>query len=445
MENDELISVLSSWNFWGGKQIDTGLERPLYVDKILNLLKENNVIAETGIRRCGKSFIARQAVKRLIKGADGKNVLIINLEDERFISRDYGLLLQAYESYKSILKPDRKPLIVIDEAQEVEGWEKFVRGLTERNEAKFIITGSSSKLLSSEYSTLLSGRQITLYVAPLSFPEFLAFKGMKTDQLNMVTNAEKIRRHFDEYLHFGGFPVVALNSEKNELLLSYFDTIMVKDVISRYKLRNEAKLRSLAKFYLTNIASEITYNSVSRFLNIPVKTAQRFSEYIASSSVIFFVDRLSFSPKEKENSPRKVYSIDNGIASAIGTNFMEIRGRMLENIVAQHIYVHCKKDRNSSMYYWREKGQGSKGKAVDFVIKRGNALYPIQVSYSIRDPKAKEREISALIKCAKELNVKKCIIITYEYSGKEKIEGISIEYKKAYNWLMDDLGKMATG
>ena len=445
MENDELLSVLSSWNFWGDKQIDTGLERPFYVDKILNLLNENNIIAETGVRRCGKSFIAKQVVKRLINETDGKNVLIINLEDERFISRNYELLLQAYESYKSILKPGKKPLIVIDEAQEVEGWEKFVRGLTERNEAKFIITGSSSKLLSSEYSTLLSGRQITIYIAPLSFPEFLAFKGMKTDQLNIVINAEKIKQHFDEYLHFGGFPVVALNSEKNELLLSYFDTIMVKDVISRYRLRNEAKLRSLAKFYLTNISSEITYNSVSRFLNIPVKTAQRFSEYIASSSIIFFVDRLSFSPKEKENSPRKVYSIDNGIASAIGTNFMEIKGRMLENIVTQHIYVHCKKDRNSSMYYWRENGQRSEGKAVDFVFKRGNALCPIQVSYSVRDPKAKKREISALIRCAKELNVKKGIIITYEYSGSEKIEGINIEYKKAYNWLMDDPCTMVVG
>jgi len=435
MENDTLISILAKWNLWSTDVAgaDVGIERYAYVNKILNLLEEKFAVAEAGVRRSGKSFIAKQVAKRFALKHDAKNVLIINLEDERFIERTYSLLLQIYDAYKGIVKPDKKPLIVIDEAQEVDGWERFVRGLLERNEAKFIVTGSSSKLLSSEYSTLLSGRAITIQVMPLDFSEFLFFNGIKHEQLELAINAEKVSGYFEEYLHYGGFPAVVPSKEKEEILLSYFDTIMVKDVISRYRIREEHKVRALSRFYLTSIASEITYNSVAKFLKMPVKTAQRFSEYIASSNVIFFVERFSFSQKERENSPRKVYSIDNGLASVLGTNFIEIKGRLLENMVAQQLLRLCHTNKNTSFYYWRDNVSGKK---VDFILKQNNELLPIQVAYSIENEATKKREITALVKCARSINAKKGVIITYDYSGSETIDGVEIEYLKAASFLL---------
>ncbi|MCL4326223.1 MAG: ATP-binding protein [Candidatus Thermoplasmatota archaeon] len=434
MDDEELVYLLSKWNFWNG-EIETGIERPQYLDMILRLLNENNIIAETGIRRSGKSFIAKQVIKKLIVKHGSQNTLIINLEDERLSIKNYDLLLQIYDAYKKIIKPNKKSIIVIDEAQEVDGWERFVRGITERNEASFIVTGSSSKLLSSEFSTLLSGRQITVYITPLDFSEFLSFNNIQLDDRSIVLNEEKLIRYFDEFLLYGGFPAVVINKEKEELLLNYFDAITVKDIVSRYKIREVSKLRALMKFYFTNIASEITYNSTAKFLKIPIKTAQRFSEYIVNANVIFFVERFSFSLKERENSPRKIYSIDNGIALALGTNFVEIKGRALENIVAQQLFRICQRDKKSSIYYWRE-DSALTGKSVDFIFKSGNHLLPIQVAYEIKNEKTKNRELQSLIKCTKSINVKQGIIITYNFSGEENIEGIHIKYIKAYKWLL---------
>ena len=140
-----------------------------------------------------------------------KRILIINLEDERLIHRNYEALLEMYTVYREEINPDENCIIILDEAQEVDGWERFVRGLSERGEAKFIITGSSSKLLDSEYTTLLSGRQIVIYVHPLNLVEYMQFSGSNGDMAN--------------YLKEGGFPAIALSHNKADIIISYFNTL----------------------------------------------------------------------------------------------------------------------------------------------------------------------------------------------------------------------------
>ncbi|MCL5989481.1 MAG: AAA family ATPase [Candidatus Thermoplasmatota archaeon] len=213
-------------------------------------------------------------------------MLIINLEDERLINRNYNMLLEIYNAYKKAINPSETSIIILDEAQEIDGWEHFVRGLSERGEAKFIVTGSSSKLLDSEFSSLLSGRQVVVYVHPLNFLELKLFRRNQDDTYRYITE--------------GGFPAIVLSRVKNDLVSSYFDTIILKDVIRRFKIKKQEDIIRLTKFYVTSIGSKITFRSISKFLGLPIKTVYNFSIYLEKSYLIFSVDRFSFSPSMKK-------------------------------------------------------------------------------------------------------------------------------------------------
>lgn len=418
MEKNELLSILDSWNFWK-QNIDTGVEREYYQQRIASLIKESeiDVIIETGIRRAGKSFIAKQVARHLISnGVPKSRVLIINLEDERLIDRDYATLLAMYKAYKENINPNDKSIIIIDEAQEVDGWERFVRGLAEKGEAKFIVTGSSSKLLDSEYATLLSGRQIVTYVHPLNLAEYMNFTKGKGSIKN--------------YIETGGFPAIVLSKNREEIAKSYFDTIILKDVISRFRVQNQDELIRLAKFYMTSVGSKITFNSASKFLKLPLKTVYNFSTYLEKAYLVLFVKRFSFSIKAQDNSPKKVYAIDNAFPSVLGINPIKISGRLLENEVASTLYLISRHASEFNFYYWYENN-----KEVDFVIKDHSKYRVVQVAYAIKEAKTKERELSALLECANRLNVDNPEVITMDYEGEELIGGRTVSYVKAQDWI----------
>ncbi len=433
MREEELLAILTDWNLWT-RELNNGIFRDYYVNKILSLLNDTNVVAEIGIRRCGKSFIAIQALTSLLKkGYEKQNTLIINLNDERYFSKDYSLLMDIYAAYKKNLKPEGLQIVVIDEPQEIDGWEKFVRGLSERENVKFIVTGSSSKLLSSEFSTLLSGRHVVVNIMPLSFFEYLKFKGIEIkSNLDIAKNMTDIKANLDEYLTLGGYPAIVLATNKRELLSSYFDTIIVKDIIQRYHIREVNKLRLLTKFYLTNISSPITYNSIEKFTKIPVKTLQRFSEYLESAYILFFVNRFSFSIKAQENSPRKVYAIDNGLTYVAGFNVTIGKGALLENIVAIEL-----KRRNEDFYYWKD---AHTNKEVDFVVAKNKDYALIQVSYELNDPNTVERELGSLAKAMKEFNKHTATLITYAEPNEtvsKMAEKLKINIIPLWKWLLD--------
>ena len=422
MHKGDVTRILKTWNLWD-KEIDYGIMRNLYVNRITSLIKESaiNIVIETGIRRSGKSFIAKQVAKKLVESkVPRKNILIINLEDERLIERNYDLLLQIYAAYKENINRDEKSIIIIDEAQEADGWERFVRGLSERGDAKFIITGSSSKLLDSEFSTLLSGRHVVVYVHPLILSELKEFTS-KNDAL--------IR-----YIDGGGFPAIVLSDMKSDMVSSYFNTIILKDVIQRFGIRKEDNLVRLAKFYITSIGSKISFNSISKFLKIPVKTVYNFSLYLEKSYLIFFVDRFSFSIKAQDNSPRKVYSIDNSFPFYLGINPVKIRGRLLENAIATTLYFISRHNTEFHFYYWNENN-----KEVDFVIKYKQQYEAVQVAYSVEAERTREREVTGLLDCCKRLNLGSGEIVTMDYSGEELFDNISIKYVSADEWIEEKL------
>ena len=206
---------------------------------------------------------------------------MINFEDKRFVDFYPKLLDEVYESYLEFLKPDKTPFVFLDEVHNVPKWERWVRTMHELKKMKIVISGSSSKLLAGELASVMTGRHLDVLIFPLSFREFLYFKNLEIkDELDLISNKLGVKRVLNEYIEFGGFPEVVLNKEKKQLLLTYFDDILTKDIEKRYGLREGNKLRSLARFYLTNISNTITFNSIRKFLNTTTNTIEKFSSYL---------------------------------------------------------------------------------------------------------------------------------------------------------------------
>jgi predicted AAA+ superfamily ATPase len=436
MKKEDLISILADWNFWG-KGLEIGIERKMYVDKIREILDSpiNKIISLYGVRRSGKSFILRQVAKTLSNSFGSKNCLYINFEEIR-LEKKLETLVKAYESYLEIIRPTSRPFLFLDEIQEIEGWEKFVRSLQEKNEAKIIVSGSSSKLMSDEFASLLSGRDIPIEVFPLSFNEFLDFNKISIKSLEeALINKSSLIKNLREYLEYGGFPEVVIEKNENtkkEILKRYFETILVNDVKKRFKIREVDYVEKLGIFYLTNIASPISFNRLSKVLKIPTKTVERFSKFISVSRMIFFLEKFSFGARERMVSPLKVYSIDTGISNAIGFRFMENFGKLMENLVAIELQRRFRRP-NFEIYYFKDYQQNE----VDFVIKEGLKIKKlIQVTYASGKDEIGEREIKALIKASDLLKCEDLLIITWDYEDEIEVEGRKIIFKPLWKWLL---------
>ncbi len=435
MRKEEIIEILNDWNFWK-KEMESGTIRDSYVANCLRFLKTNVITAVIGARRAGKSYILRQTIKELIKSRiKKKNILMINFEDRRFMEFNPKLLDQIYETYLEFLKPDKTPFVFLDEIQNIPEWERWARTMHELGKAKIIVSGSSSKLLSGEFATVLTGRHLDVIVFPLSFKEFLNFKNLEIkDKLDIAAKREEIKRFLREYMENGGFPEVSSAEDKKQLLLAYFDDMLTKDIEKRYKLKEGGKLRALTKFYLTNISSTITFNSLKKMLDTTTTTVEKFSSYLEEINLIVFVKRFSFKTKEQEKSPRKVYSIDNGMANAIGFKFSANNGKIAENIIAIELKKKLAQNPDIELYYWKNPLH----EEVDFVVKEATAIKQlIQACWNIDNYKAKEREIKALLKASKELKCNNLLVITEDKEGEEKIKGKTIKYIPLWKWLLE--------
>ncbi len=425
MKKEKIFEILLDWNCWE-REIDTGIERKGYIKRIYALLKTEQIVSLIGVRRSGKSTLMRQYAKQLIqKGLDARNILYVNLEDPRFFGESIELFQEIYETYLQYMEPDKKPYIFLDEVQNILGWEKFVRAINERGNAHLIVSGSSSKLLSSEFGTVLTGRHLSLDVYPLSFREFLNFNNIEIkSEADIIGKRLKIKSLLNEYMEWGGFPKVVLSEEKRNILMRYFEDIIARDVVERYKIRNVMKLKFLAKFYLTNISTRASFNSIRKFLGISLDSVERFSQYLSDTYLLGFLSKYSYSLKEQIVNPRKVYCIDTGLCNVAGFKFSENIGRLYENLV----FIELKR-REMEIYYWSGKQE------IDFVVKNA-APKLIQVSWNVEDEKTKSREVNALIEGMNEFKLNEGLIITEDYMGEEETCGKTIKYIPLWRWLL---------
>jgi len=431
MEKAQIIEILEDWNFWT-KDHNVGIPREEYLQKLAKLAETEQIIAVLGVRRSGKSTIMHQYIKELInKKVDPKNILYVNFEDVRFKDFNLELLNQIYEVYLEYAQPANKQYIFLDEVQKIKGWEKFARTLHELKTAQVFVSGSNSKLLWGEISSVLTGRHLDLAVYPLEFSEFLIFKKIEVkDKLDLIAKRHKIKSLLNEYLQYGGFPLVCLKESKKELLQTYFEDIINKDVIENKTITNVSKIKSLAKFYLTNIGRRISFRSISKFQELSLDTIERYSYYLEEAYLLNFIKKFSYSVKEQEKTMSVVYAIDNGIRNLLSFKFSQDNSWLYQNIAANSLIKRFGKEK---IFYWMSPTK----EEVDFVVKPGLKVQQlIQVCYNIADPVAKKREVKALLKASKELKCKNLLVITEDKETEEKVGSKKIKYTPLWKWLL---------
>ena len=438
MTKHEIIQILDDWNFWNRDQ-KTGVSRPIYISRLESLFSSNQVITITGPRRAGKSFVMRQMAKQLInKGHNPKDIMHVNLEDPRFTESGVLFLEKIFETYREYISPQNTPILFLDKIQEIEGFEKWVRMMHELSKAKIIISGSNARILSRELGTLLTGRHLDMEVFPLSFREFLSFNNIAlTNKMDLIGKESEIKGALRKYIEYGSFPEVALSEQKKEILLSYFEDVITKDLLRRFNIKKTQDLRAIAKHYLSNISALSTFKSIERSLDMSITSVKSYTGYLEQAYLLFPLKRFSFKVKEQEKSPRKIYAIDTGLCNAVGFRFSENDGRLAENVV----FVALKRKQNLNpdmeLFYWKDVHH----REVDFVIKDGlKVTNLIQVCWNVQDEKTKNRELRSLRKAMEELNVTNATVITGETEGEERLHDNTVKLVPLWKWLLAEEG-----
>jgi len=397
---------------------------PREIEKELaKAMKTNLIKVITGVRRSGKSVLAHRVLR-------DKNYGYINFDDERLL----GVQAEELNDFLEVLQeitPGFKYLL-IDEIQNVKGWELFANRL-KRLGYNLLITGSNSQLLSKELATRLTGRHLAIELFPFSFREFLTYKDFQYTPQSFYLAEEKgkIKRLFNEYLKYGGFPEILKIDIKDQYLRDLYDKILTRDIILRFNLKYVRDLKEIALYLLSNFASRISYNKIRNIFEIKsVHTVKNYLAYLEEAYLIFLIRPFSFKLKKQFVQPKKVYIIDSGLIRAIGTRISPDWGKLMENLV----FIELLRKRQEVYFYL-----DAQGREVDFVIKKGlkvNQL--IQVCFNIEDAKTKEREIKSLLKASQELKCKNLLVITSDFEGEEKEKGKKIRFIPLWKWLLEN-------
>lgn len=318
-------------------------------------------------------------------------------------------------------------IFFFDEIQAVEKWERAVRKLREAGEYKIYITGSSSKLLSGELATLITGRHLSYKIFPLSFREFLNFKEIPiASKKEQALSKIKIQKAFNEYAEIGGFPEI-VKTKNAALLKTYFYDVLQKDVIARYDIREKSVLEKMAIFVLSNAGKIISIESLKNTFNISYETANNYLEYFKEAFLIFELSQFSYSLKTQQKSFKKIYSIDQGLSNAVSFRFSKDKGRILENIVMAELM------RNSEEVYYYKTANNLE---VDFYLHGNGEKKLIQVCADMTDEKTKKREIKALLIAMKETKLKEGFILTENEEDLIREEDRIIKIEPVWRWLL---------
>jgi len=375
------------------------------LDKLISYLPLKQIITITGIRRCGKSTLAKQAINHLLNnGIEPQNIFFINLENPYFLEykHDAKFLNTIYEEYLKLMNPKGKIYCVFDEIQYFDNWQVYIKSKYESSDIKYIITGSNSSMLSNDLNTLLSGRSLNIHLDTFSFSEFLDYKNIKYDsEFKQLSNRIDISRAKDEYIKWGGFfEVFEVEDEslKKEILISYAKNILYQDIVPRFNIRNSEIVERLFFYMLTTATGILNYTSLSKIFDISDKSIKEYINYFEDVFLLKRVDKYHNKQKEKIKSFKKVYILDNGFLQIAPTNSKNL-GASLENMVFTIF-----NQRDKEITYMKDKYE------IDFCIDN---KYLYQVSYDISDEKTKARELNAF-KHLDPNHTRENILITYD-------------------------------
>ena len=398
-----LVEVIKSQREW-----ISSVERGIIRDQLDEItLKKSFAIIISGIRRCGKSTLLNQILRK-----QGK-FYYLNLEDPRLEGFELVDFNKADEIFHELYGDGG--VYFFDEIQNIEKWEKFIRFLADRKN-KIVITGSNASLLSRELGTRLTGRHINYELFPFSYSEFLK-----------ISNKKAGEESYGEYLYKGGFPEFLKDGDIT-LLNGLLKDVLIRDIVSRFGIKNISILNKLAIYLISNVGKEFSYNSLKKMLE--VKSVQSIIDYISyleDSYLIFSVPKFSYSFKKQQVNPKKIYSIDNGLSYSNSVSFSKDKGKMLEN----NVFISLRR-RYKEIFYFQ------KNKECDFIIKeKDKVIRAIQVCYDFNNEN-KDREIKGLLEAMDELGLKEGLILTYNQEDKFNIENKKVIIKPVWKWLTEN-------
>lgn len=384
-----------------------------------------------GVRRAGKSFLLYHKMQQLLAtGHNWDEMLYLSFEDDRltqFDVSDFALILEAHaEMY------GKRPMLFLDEVQNISGWEKFARRLADAKYSVWI-TGSNAKMLSSEVMTTLGGRYLSMEVYPYSFKEFLDVEKVPYDDVSLLATESRaaVLRAWQEYLSWGGLPESVELAVKRNYLSSTFQKIYLGDISSRNKIANPSLLRLLLKKLAESVCQPVSYNRLAHILSsvsgkITMPTVNKYIEYSESAWLILRLRNVSAPFAEKETSC-KYYFIDNGVLNLFlfGGETM-----LLENVVALALFRKYGHDAdNERVFFYNEKVE------VDFYVPDDGLA--IQVSYSMtQSPETFDREVNALKKLPNVLSCRQRLVLTNDEYGKVEDDYGTIEIMPVWKWLL---------
>lgn len=400
--------------------------RPYYsrkhIEDVAPYLEADVIKLITGPRRAGKSVYALQILS-------GKNYAYLNFDDTQLLGAfDEDAVMQAlaevYPGYEYLL---------LDEVQNLDSWDAWVSKLSRRG-VNLVITGSNANLLSSEMSTLLTGRYVEIQILPFSMEETLKYREAPI-KAELPDEKAKLFIEMDDYLRKGGYPEIIKNREiEQAYLTALFDSIILKDVAQRHKIRKITELYDLADYLISNYSNPLSYNEIADELSLgSVTTVKKFCGYLAEPYLFFYLPRYNNKLKEMKKAPRKVYVIDNGFIYTRSFELSSNNGRQLENMVFSEL-LRRGYDLKKSLFYYRT----SNDKEVDFVTRDGRKVTSlIQVSYDISKTKTRERELDALVKASEELKCDNLLLITWDQEDSVVYKGKRIRIAPVFRWFFE--------
>ncbi len=408
------------------KEFDYVLERDIDFP-----LESQKIITFIGVRRCGKTHVMYQAINKLRKNMPRENIVYVNFEDDRIFPLtlpDASTLLNAYyELFPQ--KKSEKVVFFFDEIQILENWAVFIRRLYDTENCQIFLSGSSSKLLSSEIATNLRGRTLTFEVFPLSFKEFLRFHNV-TPNIHSSKSIAHIRNLLNTYVQYGGFPELVFEEQRfiRKTLQDYVDLIIYKDLIERYKIGNHYVMKYLVKYCFSNISTLFSPNKLfndmkSLGIQLSKNTLYEYMSYLEDAFAVFSVPMFSRSVAEQSKNPKKIYAVDTGFKTA--SSFVPDIGHRFENIVFLQL-----RRTEKELFYVKQKQE------TDFYCLGTENPKLINVAYNLEDAGTLKREIGSLIESMTELQIHEAELITAEREETMRIDDKTIRIVPLWKWLL---------
>ena len=411
-----------------------------YQSELFELIGSKPIKIFTGFRRSGKSFLVQKTISQLIaeKKIAKKNVLYLNFEDYQLASINNAQLLdEVFQLFMNEIAEEGKKLIVLDEIQLVNDWDKFVRTIYEKyRNIEIILTGSNSELLSSELGSNLAGRFVEIKILPFDFKEFTLIRGLNIkSEKDYFENINKINSLFGEYLNFGGLPeLVSITTEKakQSYLEGVLSKVVLDDVVNRFNVRQPAVIDQIIKYLFIGTGNITSYARISTHLktaghDVKSDTVANYVDFIVKTFAMYALEKLEYKQSRVFGTIKKFYSVDTGFSALYG-GYIKIYSRLLENVV----FLKLKRESDQINF-----GQNESGKEIDFVVtERDRSVTNYQVAVTLNESN-KDRELSSFVSIDRYISNGRHLFLSTDTDEKTiEYSGIEIERRNIVRWLL---------